>query len=64
MQIENALPVRLGIHEIQGDNRFTRDIHNCTGSELLASGLVLKLGPLPGPTKRAHQLELALANLC
>ncbi len=48
VQIEDALPVRLGTLELQGDNRFTRDTHNRRGSDLLASGLVLKLGPLPG----------------
>ncbi|MHB0670465.1 hypothetical protein [Roseomonas mucosa] len=48
VQIEDALPVRLGTLELQGDNRFTRDTHNRRGSDLLTSGLVLKLGPLPG----------------
>lgn len=48
VQIEDALPVRLGTLELQGDNRFTRDPHNRRGSDLLASGMVLKLGPLPG----------------
>ena len=48
VQIEDALPVRLGTLELQGDNRFTRDTHNRRGSDLLVSDLVLKLGPLPG----------------
>ena len=48
VQIEDALPVRLGTLELQGDNRFTRDTHNRRGSDLLASSLVLKLGLLPG----------------
>ena len=48
VQIEDALPVPLGTLELQGDNRFTRDPHNRRGSDLLASGPVLKLGLLPG----------------
>lgn len=48
VQVEDALPVRLGDIELQGDGRFTQDSHNQRGSGLWNFEPVLKLGAAPG----------------
>ena len=48
VQVEDAFPVAFGYLELQGTDRFTRDPHARSGSDLLALSPTLKLGALPG----------------
>ncbi len=48
VQVEDALPVRLGTVELQTDDRFTQDTTNAKGSGLFNVEPVIKLGALPG----------------
>jgi len=47
VQIEDALPVRLGGLQLQGAALFTHDTRNRRGSDLCALNPSVKLGPLP-----------------
>lgn len=48
VQIEDALPIRLGGVQLQGAALFTHDTRNRRGSDLWALNPSIKLGPLPG----------------